>query len=125
MQKRVGVEASEASNRRTPMPKFVIERQYLVPMYQHIAVESESLEEACRKGISDDVDWDTQEMDCDGARRTTISSVKLVPDGHDVDPKTELIVATNKEDRSALDMLSFATFLYEDEAEAGPRPEVP
>jgi hypothetical protein len=26
------------------MPKFVIERQYLVPMYQHIAVEAESLE---------------------------------------------------------------------------------
>src|ERR1700731_1676337 len=45
MQKRVGVEASEASNRRIPMPKFVIERQYLVPMYQHIAVEAESLEE--------------------------------------------------------------------------------
>jgi hypothetical protein len=49
MQKRLGVEASEASNRRTPMPKFIIERQYLVPMYQHIAVEAESLEEACKR----------------------------------------------------------------------------
>ena len=29
------------------MPKFVIERQYLVPMYQHIVVEAESLEKAC------------------------------------------------------------------------------
>src|SRR6202011_6166348 len=76
MQKRAGLEASEASNRRSPMPKFVIERQYLVPMYQHIAVEAESLEEACKKGISDDIDWDTQEMDCDGARRTTITSAK-------------------------------------------------
>jgi hypothetical protein len=37
------------------MPKFVIERQYLVPMYQHIVVEAESLEEACNKGISDDI----------------------------------------------------------------------
>ena len=27
------------------MPKFVIERQYLVPMYQHIVVEAENLEE--------------------------------------------------------------------------------
>lgn len=44
------------------MPKFVIERQYLVPMYQHIIVEAENLEEACKKGISDDIDWDTQEM---------------------------------------------------------------
>jgi hypothetical protein len=91
------------------MPKFIIERQYLVPMYQHIAVEAESLEEACKKGISDDVDWDTQEMDCDGARRTTITSVKLVPDGYDVDPKRELIVARNEENPSALDMLSFAS----------------
>ena len=45
------------------MPKFIIERQYPVPMYQHVAVEAESLEEACKEGISDDVDWDTQEMD--------------------------------------------------------------
>jgi hypothetical protein len=125
VQKRAALEASEASNRRTPMPKFVIERQYLVPMYQHIAVEAESLEEACKKGISDDVDWDTQEMDCDGARRTTLTSVKLVPDGYDADPKTELIVAANKEDPSALDMLSFATFLYENEAETGPLLKIP
>jgi hypothetical protein len=58
------------------MPKFVIERQYLVPMYQHIVVEAETLDEACKNGISDDIDWDTQEMDSDGARRTTITSVK-------------------------------------------------
>ena len=107
------------------MPKFVIERQYLVPMYQHIAVEAESLEEACKKGISDDIDWDTQEMDSDGARRTTIISIKLVADGYDVDPKTELIVAANKEDSSALDTLSFATFLYENEEETGPLLEIP
>ena len=31
------------------MPKFVIERQYLVPMYQHIVVEAENLEKACKK----------------------------------------------------------------------------
>ena len=107
------------------MPKFVIERQYLVPMYQHIAVEAESLEEACKKGISDDVDWDTQEMDCNGTRRTTITSVKVVPDGYDVDPKRELIVARNEEDPSALDMLSFATFLYENETETGSLLKIP
>jgi hypothetical protein len=32
-------------------------------------------------------------MDSDGARRTTVTSVKLVPDGYDVDPKTEFFVA--------------------------------
>ncbi len=107
------------------MPKFVIERQYLVPMYQHIVVEAETLEGACKQAVTDDIDWDTQEMDSDGARRTTITSVKLVPDGYDADAKTELIVAANKEEPSALDMLSFATFLYENEAETGPLLEIP
>jgi hypothetical protein len=32
------------------MPKFVIERQYLVPMYQHIFVEADTFEEACEQG---------------------------------------------------------------------------
>ena len=40
-------------------------------------------------------------------------------------PEMSLIVATNKEDPSALDMLSFATFLYENEAETGPLLEIP
>ena len=31
------------------MPEFVIERQYLVPMYQHIVVEAENLDAACKK----------------------------------------------------------------------------
>jgi hypothetical protein len=62
------------------MPKFVIERQYLVPMYHHIVVEAENLEEACKKGVSDDIDWDTQEMDSDGARKTTITNAKLIPE---------------------------------------------
>ena len=56
------------------MPMFVIERQYLVPMYQHIVVEAETLDEACKSGISDDIDWDSQEMDSDSARATTITA---------------------------------------------------
>jgi hypothetical protein len=67
------------------MPKFLIERQYLVPMYQHIVVEAETLEEACKKGISDDIDWDTQEMDCDSARATTITEARIVPEGYEAD----------------------------------------
>ncbi len=98
------------------MPKFVIERQYLVPMYQHIAVEAESLEKACKKGISDDIDWDTQEMDSDGARATTITGAKLVPNGYNVSPERGLIVASGDLKGRPLDMLSFATFLYENEA---------
>jgi hypothetical protein len=107
------------------MPKFVIERQYLVPMYQHIVVEAENLEEACKKGVSDDVDWDTQEMDSDGARRTTITAAKLVPDGYNVGPETSLIIASGDPKGRPLDMLSIATFLYENEAETGPLLEIP
>jgi hypothetical protein len=77
-----------------PMPKFVIERQYLVPMYQHIVVEAENLEEACKKGISDDIDWDTQEMDSDSARATTITEAKVVPEGFEPAPAHSLIIAS-------------------------------
>ena len=42
------------------MPKFVIERQYLVPMYQHIVLEAENLVTACEMAVSDNIDWDTR-----------------------------------------------------------------
>ena len=107
------------------MPKFVIERQYLVPMFQHIVVEAENLEDACKKGISDDIDWDTQEMDCDSARATTITAVKVVPEGYEADQARSLIVASRDPRGLPLDMLSLATFLYEDEGKTGPRLEIP
>jgi hypothetical protein len=107
------------------MPKFVIERQYLVPMYQHIVVEAETLEEACTKGISDDIDWDTQEMDSDGARTTTITNVKVIPEGYDVDHFQRILIASRDPKGCPLDMLSLATFLYENEAKTGPLLEIP
>ena len=107
------------------MPKFAIERQYLVPMYQHIVVEAETLEEACKKAISDDTDWDTQEMDCDSARATTITAAKVVPEGYEADQAHSLIVASRDPRGLPLDMLSLATFLYEDEGKTGPRLEIP
>ena len=36
------------------MPKFVIERQYLVPMYQHIVVEAPDIATACEVAVEDD-----------------------------------------------------------------------
>jgi hypothetical protein len=107
------------------MPKFVIERQYLVPMYQHIVVEAENLEEACQKAISDDIDWDTQEMDCDSARATTITEAKVIPEGYELDHFQRILVASRDPRGLPLDMLSLATFLYEDEAKTGPRLEIP
>jgi hypothetical protein len=107
------------------MPMFVIERQYLVPMYQHIVVEAETLEEACKIGISDDIDWDTQEMDCDSARATAITAAKIVPEGYEADQIHSLIIASRDPRGLPLDMLSLATFLYENEATTGPRLEIP
>ena len=107
------------------MPKFVIERQYLVPMYQHIVVEAETLDEACKKGISDDIDWDTQEMDCDSARATTITAAKIVPEGYEADQAHSLIIASKDPKGLPLDMFSLATFLYENKAKTGPFLEIP
>ena len=76
------------------MPKFVIERQYLVPMYQHIVVEAENLEEACKQGITDDIDWDTQEMNSDGVQATTLTNAKVIPEGYDADHFQRILIAS-------------------------------
>jgi len=107
------------------MPKFVIERQYLVPMYQHIGVEAHTLEDACDLAVTDDISWDTQEMDCDNARATTITEAKAIPDGYEVDPLQRVLIATSDPNSRPLDMVSLATFLYEDEAKTGPRLDIP
>ena len=107
------------------MPKFVIERQYLVPMYQHIIVEAKTFEEALTKAISNDIDWDTQEMDSDGAQATTITNAKVVPEEYEADQTHSLIIASRDPNGLPLDMLSFATFLYEDQAKTGPLLEIP
>ena len=119
MQKRVGVEASETPpNGDNPMPKFVIERQYLVPMYQHIVVEAEHLETAYKRGISDDIGWDTQKMDCDGARKTTITNAKVIPD-------TMKLVAGDIITGGDVVSYGLSAFLYENEAETGLLLEIP
>ena len=106
------------------MPKFVIERQYLIPMYQHIVVEAETLEAACQKAVSDDISWDTQEMDSDNARATTITEAKVIPDGYEVDPGA--IAGRIARDPSfGHPLYGLSTFLYEDEAKTGPLLEIP
>jgi len=107
------------------MPKYVIERQYLVPMYQHIVVEAETPDAACEMAVTDDIAWDTQEMDSDSARKTTLTVVKEVPEGYDADQAQALIIAGRNPKGLPLDMLSLASFLYEDEAKTGPLLENP
>jgi hypothetical protein len=102
------------------MPKFVIERPYLVPMYQHIVVEAETLEAACEMAVSDDIAWDSQEMDCDNARATTLTAAKMIPDGYEVDPVQHALIAAISPIGIGL-----ASFIYENEAETGPLPDIP
>ena len=107
------------------MPKFVIERQYLVPMYQHIVVEAENLEMACEMAVSDDIDWDTQEMDCDSARATTITEAKMVPDGYDLDHFQRVLIASRDPQDRPLDMLSSPPSSTRIESKSGPRLKIP
>ena len=55
------------------MPKFVIERQYLLPIYQRLIIDAPDIATACRKAVEND-DWDSAEEDGDGSGATTISS---------------------------------------------------
>jgi hypothetical protein len=69
------------------MPRFVIERQYLIPVYEHILVEAPNLGKACRKALDDiEEPWgDNAETDYESARATTIERAVEVPDPTDVD----------------------------------------
>jgi hypothetical protein len=84
-----------------------------------------NLEAACKKAISDDIDWGTQEIDCDGARATTITAVKIVPPAYEADRAHSLIIASKDPKGLPLDMLSLATFLYAEQPDAGPCLEIP
>jgi hypothetical protein len=102
------------------MPKFVIERQYLVPMYQHIVVAAETFDAACELAVSDDISWESQEMDCDNARATTLTAAKVIPDGYELDAAQHALT-------TAISPIgiSLASFLYENEVETGRLLEIP
>ena len=57
------------------MPRYIIERQYLLPVYQHLALESPDLESACRDALDDGGhDWEDAQEDYEGSRPTIIVS---------------------------------------------------
>jgi hypothetical protein len=64
------------------MPRYVIERQFLVPMYEHIFVEAQSFKEACRRAVDDYAEpWgEGARIDYDNARPTTIEQAVEVPE---------------------------------------------
>ena len=55
------------------MPRYIIERQYLLPVYRHLAVEAPDLESACREALDDGQhDWEDAQEDYESSRATTI-----------------------------------------------------
>jgi hypothetical protein len=78
-----------------------------------------------RKALATISTGDSQEMDSDGARKTTLTFVKIVPTGYEADQTHSLIIASKDSRGLPVDMLTLATFLYENEAKTGPLPEIP
>jgi hypothetical protein len=48
------------------MPKFVIERQYLLPIYQRLIICAPDIATACQEAVEND-DWESTDEDGDGS----------------------------------------------------------
>ena len=94
------------------MPKFVIERQYLLPIYQPSASSSTppTFTTACCKAVEND-DWESAEEDGDGSGATTINAVREIPER-----LLEQIEGGN---------IHAGSFLWEDPPGYGPRLDIP
>ena len=65
----------ESPDRRTPMPKHMIERQYLLPIYQRLIIDAPDIATACQEAVEND-DWESAEEDGDGSGATTINAAR-------------------------------------------------
>jgi hypothetical protein len=90
------------------MPRYVIERQYLVPMFEHILVEAPSFDAACREAIDEFVQpWgDNVAPDFDNARAVTITQAVAIPEN--LFPELR---SRENEDRHILSQLLYDTGL--------------
>ena len=64
------------------MLKFIIQREYLLPVYQY---EADTFEEAHAEAAGPGHDWYNAEEDYDGSLPTTITNAKMVPEGATTD----------------------------------------
>ena len=62
------------------MPKYVIERQYLLPIYQRLIIDAPDITTACQEAVEND-DWESAEEDGDGSGATTINAAREIPEG--------------------------------------------
>jgi len=100
------------------MPTYVIQREYLLPVYQYLVIEADTFEEACAEVVGPEHDWDNAEEDYDGSLPTIITNAKMVPDEATTDHY--LIEGGPLQQRMTL-----GSFLYENEPETGRRLTIP
>src|SRR5271166_2496913 len=93
-----------------PMPKYVIERQYLLPIYQRLIIDAPDITTACQEAVEDD-DWESAEEDGDGSGATTINAAREIPEG--------LLEQIERGD------IHSGSFLWEDQPEYGRRDAPP
>ena len=66
------------------MTRFIIERQFLLPVYQHLEIEAPDFAAACREAIERNDNWDSAEHDYDNSRETTLTRAVELPEGYDL-----------------------------------------
>lgn len=71
------------------MPTFTIEASYRLPVYRHVTVEAETVEEACRI-VMEDEDWDDGKHDYESAGATYISGAWLGPAAYRLDSAVDV-----------------------------------
>ena len=80
------------------MPRYIIERQHLLPVYQHLTIEAPDLDTACREALDDsEHDWEDAQEDYESSRPTTIVSAV------EIASEEEWVIATRSQyERSGL-----------------------
>jgi hypothetical protein len=80
---RYAVQYQQSAFLEENMPRYVIERQYLVPIFEHILVEAPSFDAACREALDDIAQpWGDEAQLCyDDARPTTVTYAVELPTG--------------------------------------------
>ena len=66
------------------MPMFTVERQYLVPVFQHLTLEADDAASACAAALDEEAfPWEGDKVDYDSARETTLIGLWTCPTAYD------------------------------------------
>jgi hypothetical protein len=73
--------------KETPMPKFAVEVQYLLPVWTCVIVEAENADAGQKAVMFDESShtWDQQVEDYENSRASTIEGWREIPDDYDAE----------------------------------------